>query len=1488
MDAQSFAYLRGDSVSAPGIDDAANYAEVARELAGLITAAGAEGERLVPGGVASVWSCLDGLMHLGNIQFTPSEEEEVGEDGMSRLALARGGGLPAMIEPGEHMRSFEAFQAAAEAWGVSAEALEDALLTFTRAAGGEERLERNSCEQATEARDALAKAVYQHLFTRMIDLANAALAAAAAGVGGGGAESSQRRFVGLLDIFGMEHFDVNGFEQLLINFANERLQQLFINEAVTRVQAEFKFEGVAVDEAAFKDNLEVLELLDGKVSILTVLNSQSVSNTQPDDSRLMRELHNAFGDGKHAEFSVPLTTAATQFTICHFAADVTYTVAAAEGAEGFVSKNKDSLLPKLPLLLRGSKSAFLAHLFPEPPGGWGAPQARPPVAQQFRASVASLTQTLEGTVQHFVRCIKPNETKAAFHFAPQTVRVQLISCSVQAAAEVSRAGWPYRASFFDMLDQFEDLMSPAERKLVFSGSDLARQQLVKKLMSDAGFAPESYAIGRTKVFGSAGLEAELGERAADFKARREAETEAKRHAREAMDAEQLVRMAALEEQAAAAAEAALNAERERTEEAVQQLGELNERARAAEAAAAAEKAAMGARLREQHVAMEAKAAAAAEQGEAREAARVEEMERKRAANEEMQRAAEAKAAAAEARANDAFAKAAAAGEEAAGQMAAARQLGEARGAEAAAAVAKVTAAETACADAEKALLEESQGRREAEMATHVAAAEKAELAEAMEVAALEAKSALAAAQRDGERRAREEAAAAAEAARVQAEAARREAEAYAASRHAQELELEAAQRAREVEAEREEKATAMALARQHLMAAHEEMERVAVAEQAMAKQATQHGGELAALQAQLEEQRQLLHSTQEERDFHRDGKLEMRGELSETKRRAAAELIEQKAAMEQTVAQLALEDAEALTERAQVFLLLGPAIERVERQKSSVFSGMGRSISQTLSFSREKEKRAEDKRRQQEEEREKMARKRKQESEEWWWEVIKEATGGGSIKEVGSVRGSMASVSHELEFVTPTLGADRVDLADACTGQLVGSIALAKPMSGSAEEAISEAAQRWTKELAHLGGMLERVAEHLSWRANQCNLAARAAKDDDDDATDRLRTLQAREFFRGAARMAEGKQAGIHLISANNMTRRLDVTLAIIEYRRLLDDPEMAELVPLLRDAMKKAQAMEVAELQAAKGDEHQAARTDPRGWQMLHSLGPFRLEPINFAAIEFSKEGARYSINLAQELLANLDGKGFASRGYTSPPQVLTMEPHDRRLTNVPLEATHFAWAFPLSGVAEAHDRDAIVARTREEAFALFGGFVYLNENSMVIAVNSFAKASRGLCFDGPFPLNSPPPGSLAHDAAGRPRSVLASGLQLRAVLLSEARANFATVGEQLAMGVKNYAWLGPGEARGMEDGAAWPQGAFVYLYDDSRTDLDCYFTVKESVRTSGGSLGGLRATMYNSSPSPEVRAQHSVSMDYPQKATTFDLGHSPPVVRQTVSSHR
>jgi len=112
----------------------------------------------------------------------------------------------------------------------------------------------SSCEQAAEARDALAQALYELLFMRLVDTTNLALAsvvgdavggAAGGGAAGGGA-APPSSFVGLLDIFGMETFERNGYEQLLINFANEKLQALFVSEAVELVRAEFVSEGVRV------------------------------------------------------------------------------------------------------------------------------------------------------------------------------------------------------------------------------------------------------------------------------------------------------------------------------------------------------------------------------------------------------------------------------------------------------------------------------------------------------------------------------------------------------------------------------------------------------------------------------------------------------------------------------------------------------------------------------------------------------------------------------------------------------------------------------------------------------------------------------------------------------------------------------------------------------------------------------------------------------------------------------------------------------------------------------------------------------------------------------------------------------------------------------------------------------------------------------------------------------------------------------------------
>ena len=97
------------------------------------------------------------------------------------------------------------------------------------------------------------------------------------------------------------------------------------------------------------------------------------------------------------------------------------------------------------------------------------------------------------------------------------------------------------------------------------------------------------------------------------------------------------------------------------------------------------------------------------------------------------------------------------------------------------------------------------------------------------------------------------------------------------------------------------------------------------------------------------------------------------------------------------------------------------------------------------------------------------------------------------------------------------------------------------------------------RELLHLAATCERLPEHLSWRANQCNLAAKNASLGGDEERFRLRTLQARGFFEQAAEASETpKQQGVYLISANNMMRKLDVTVAIAEYKRLLSLPTMA------------------------------------------------------------------------------------------------------------------------------------------------------------------------------------------------------------------------------------------------------------------------------------------------------------------------------------------
>ena len=130
---------------AQNVDDAADYVAVNEQLKYLLAGSGEEGARLLGGeGVQVVWACIDGILHLGQVEFMPAEED-------GEAVLGRGGGEAAAIDPGEGMSSWEAFEAAAAVWGLDTDELSDALLTFTRSAGSEERTELNTCEQVGKA-----------------------------------------------------------------------------------------------------------------------------------------------------------------------------------------------------------------------------------------------------------------------------------------------------------------------------------------------------------------------------------------------------------------------------------------------------------------------------------------------------------------------------------------------------------------------------------------------------------------------------------------------------------------------------------------------------------------------------------------------------------------------------------------------------------------------------------------------------------------------------------------------------------------------------------------------------------------------------------------------------------------------------------------------------------------------------------------------------------------------------------------------------------------------------------------------------------------------------------------------------------------------------------------------------------------------------------------------------------------------------------------
>ena len=411
-----------------------------------------------------MFSLIGAILYLGNVTF---QEREGGSEGSK-------------VEP--NSESADALAKASELLGINPSFFERALtITMLTSGRGSFIAKQQTVEKATESRDAIAKALYNRMFDWLVRRINKAVAekeAMAHGLHDGTKSVSKRLRVGILDIFGFEIFEENSFEQLCINFANERLQQHFNNSTFKEETKVYQAEGVKYDDIVFIDNADVIHLVGAKGGIFHSLDEEIKVPRGSSKGFFNKLIKKYSGEKAHQRLSHKAGSGA--FCVKHYAGDVNYQY------RGFLEKNKDTLFKDLTSLLASTKSCkkgFVRSLF----GGElndnleekasreamedsstlksetrgrssslqlfraaaktvivGNRKRKMSVSGQFRSQLDSLIQTLNACYPHYIRCIKANSLKKPDVFMGDMILEQLRYSGVFEAVEIRRSGFPCR------------------------------------------------------------------------------------------------------------------------------------------------------------------------------------------------------------------------------------------------------------------------------------------------------------------------------------------------------------------------------------------------------------------------------------------------------------------------------------------------------------------------------------------------------------------------------------------------------------------------------------------------------------------------------------------------------------------------------------------------------------------------------------------------------------------------------------------------------------------------------------------------------------------------------------------------------------------------------------------------------------------------------------------------------------------------------------
>ncbi|GMT32620.1 hypothetical protein PFISCL1PPCAC_23917, partial [Pristionchus fissidentatus] len=437
------------------------------------------------------YKLMGALMHMGNMKFKQRPREEQAEtDGT------------------------EDAERASANYGVEPEEFLKALLKPRVKVGTEWVNKGQNIEQVNWSVGAMAKGLYSRVFNWLVAKCNITLDQKGL---------NRDHFIGVLDIAGFEIFDFNSFEQLWINFVNERLQQFFNHHMFVLEQEEYKREGIDWVFIDFGLDLQAcIELIEKPMGILAMLDEECIVPKASDATLATKLIDQHLG--KHPNFEKPKPPKGKQaeahFAMRHYAGTVRYNVT------NWLEKNKDPLNDTLVSVMKQSKKNDLlveiwqdyttqeeAAALEKKSGGATKKKGKSgsfmTVSMLYRESLNKLMTMLHSTHPHFIRCIIPNEKKASGVIDAGLVLNQLTCNGVLEGIRICRKGFPNRMLHPDYVQRYAILAADEAAAEGKKDPKKAATNMMARLVKDKVLVDENFRVGLTKVFFKAGIVAHL-------------------------------------------------------------------------------------------------------------------------------------------------------------------------------------------------------------------------------------------------------------------------------------------------------------------------------------------------------------------------------------------------------------------------------------------------------------------------------------------------------------------------------------------------------------------------------------------------------------------------------------------------------------------------------------------------------------------------------------------------------------------------------------------------------------------------------------------------------------------------------------------------------------------------------------------------------------------------------------------------------------------